>query len=930
VIEGGRSGERLFGRDAERDEISRLLERVRGGLSGVLVVRGEAGIGKTRLIDDGTATASDFEVLRVVGIESEMRLGFAALHQLLTPFLDDIDSLPRPQARALEAAFGMTDETASDPFLVGLASLTLVTTAASEERPLLIVVDDGQWLDHDSAAAIGFLARRLYADSVGLLVSMRDSADEPQRFDGLPELVLTPIAGDAAVAILDATVGGPLAEHVRAQLLAEARGNPLALVEFGRELSPDQLAGTAQVPEPLAVGRRLERLFLQQVHALPPETQQLLLVVAADTTGDPALIGRAGQELGIDDDAILPAQGRGLVELGRLVTFRHPMIRAAVYQGADPVERRRAHQALATVTDPERDPDQQAWHRSAATQLPDADVADELERAARRAESRGSRASSASLLARAAELTPDPGVRAARLIGAASADLTVGSIVSAQANLERARPDLEDPLLVARARQLEGAMVWLGSLPGGRSHADGSRNPGESVAMMLEATRALAAIDVRLARDAMLDTLPMALHFGGASGAVPIADVARAALSLRLPLTSEAEPVDLLLDALAGLMLDGYVAAAPLMRRALDACRTDPATQTVARRLARSCYLAFALSDDDAVGAVATQCAAISRDQGVFQALAEALNYSGIRQLRVGSLDEADEFFTEERELQAVMRRHTPTGAAAALILSAWRGREAEVREGVAALATRSQSIGLVRRWTVHAQLVLEVGLGNYRAAASLVREDWHHDLSLGGLRATDAVEAHVRNGDDAGASTALSHIAERATGNQSPLDLGLLARCEALLADDDGAEALFHTSVARLETAGANLHVARTRLVFGEWLRRQKRRRDAREQLTAALDTFESMGAGAFAERARVELFATGAKARKRVDETRLDLTPQESQIARLAAGGLTNPEIATRLFLSASTVDYHLRKVYRKLEISSRHDLGEALSPT
>ena len=406
----------LVGRELEQTEVGRVVEQAREGRSGVLVVRGDAGIGKTRLLDAVASTATDFDVVRLVGIESEMHLGFAALHQLLTPFLDGIDALPSPQARALEAAFGISDDVAPAQFLVGLAALTLITTAAATRRPLLIIVDDTQWLDQESGDALGFVARRLYADRVCMLVAMRDSIEDRRPFDGLPSLTLAPLSGPACVTLLDAAVSVRLADHVRVRLLAEAQGNPLALIEFGRELSPDQLAGAAPLPEPLAVGRRLERHFLRLVGALPAPTQRLLLVAAAEPTGDTAVIWRVGHHLEFDEQHLMPAQAAGLLELGPPVAFRHPLIRSAVYQGASSADRSRAHEALAAASDAERDPDRRAWHRAAAAQSPDGEVAAELDRAADRAAHRGSRAASAELLARAADLTPDTGERATRLL----------------------------------------------------------------------------------------------------------------------------------------------------------------------------------------------------------------------------------------------------------------------------------------------------------------------------------------------------------------------------------------------------------------------------------------------------------------------------------------------------------------------------------
>ena len=452
---------------------------------------------------------------------------------------------------------------------------------------------------------------------------------------------------------------------------------------------------------------------------------------------------------------------------------------------------------------------------------------------------------------------------------------------------------------------------------------------GEAVSIMLDAARAFAPLDIRLARDAVLDAIQMSVYFGDAS-AVPTVDVAQVARSFTLPEGTAPTTTDLVLDAIAETFAAGYTAAVPLLRDALFAALTDSETRRMLRPMSKACWVAFALSDDDALLTLASTCASTSREQGAFQVLPEALDYLALREVRVGTLNAADDYCTEIIEMHTVLRRESGTDKAAQLIVSAWRGREAEVRTEAASLAARATDLGLVRSYTDYAVAILELGLGNYQAASVRADEDWTPDLGFSGLRAADAVEAHVRSGNHGAARAALDHLTERATANQSALDLGLLARSRALLAGDDDAEDQFRESIVRLDASGGRHHVARTQLVYGEWLRRQKRRRDARIQLEAARDIFDSMGANGFAERARIELLATGAQARKRVDETRTDLTPQESQIARLAASGLTNPEIAARLFISANTVDYHLRKVYRKLDIKTRHELGSVLPVT
>jgi DNA-binding CsgD family transcriptional regulator len=652
----------------------------------------------------------------------------------------------------------------------------------------------------------------------------------------------------------------------------------------------------------------------------------MLLVAAAEPTGDTGSIWRAGRVLDFDENAIVPADAAGLLDVGPRVAFRHPLIRSAVYQGASHADRRRAHAALAEASDAAGDPDRRAWHRAAAAQSPDEEVAEELEQAARRARSRGSPAASADLLARAAQLTRDGEHRARRLLRAAGADVTAGNSVRARATLVQALPDLHDPLLLARARQFDAAIAFLDYLRGEEMGDDTLSQEGRIVSTMLAAARAFEPLDLGLARDAVLDAIQMAVYFGD-SNEVSTVEVAQVARSFKHPVGPAPRAAGLVLDAIAELIAEGYGAAGPMLRDALTALQHDPEIHGLPRHLARACWIAFALSDDDAARAFGTECVATSREQGAFRVLPEGLDLVGVRELRVGSLDLAEDLFTEVIGIQEVLRRRGP-GEACRLMVSAWRGRESAVRAEAAVLATRAPALGIVARWTDYALMILELGLGNYSAASSRAWGGWNQDVMFGALRAADAVEAHVRSGDGAEALRALEQLAERAAANLSDLDMGLLARAQALMACDSEAEAHFLESIAKLKACGAGLHVARSQLVYGEWLRRQKRRRDARAQLEAARELFASTGANGFAERARIELLATGARARRRVDETRLDLTPQEWQISRLAAAGATNPEIGARLFISANTVDYHLRKVYRKLDIKSRHELAHVVS--
>ena len=852
-----------------------------------------------------------------------MRLGFAALHQLLLPFLDEFDALPPLQARALRSAFGLGDEAAPDLFLVGLATLTLLAAAAAP-RGLLVVVDDAQWLDQETADVLGFVGRRLYADRIVLLVALRDPSQFDRSFEGLPHLRLEPLPEAAARELLDASVNATMADDVRAQILLAAAGNPLALLELGHDLSAQQLAGVELLPEPLPVSHHLEARFLRSMLALPADSQRLLLAVAAEPTGDIPLILRAGRDLGFDERAFDAATEAALLTVGATIGFRHPVIRSAVYQGASEPERRRTHAALATATNVDRDPDRRAWHRAVATAVPDEEVAEELEAAGARAQSHGRHAAASALFERAAELTPERDRRALRLLVSAFAALTAGNSAHAHHTVSRAIDDLDDPILLAQARRLQAGAQFLDSLPEASVGQGSPRRHEEIMKIMLDTVDSVAPVDIHLARETILDAIPMAVYFSGLT-TTTVQTASRVALSLPLPAGAVPTSTDLVLDALATLFVHGSGPAVAGLRRCLDALQADPGLPDLPRTMALGCWVAFALGDDEAVRNMAHELVMTSRERGVLQFLPESLNYLGQCELRAGSLAAADAYFAEQREIDALSRRNV-VAEVSQLTVAAWRGREDGVRSAATHLVPQvtELSIGLLFNWIEYAFIVLELGLGNYKAAARRKPGELGDDVSLGPFKAADEIEAHSRGGSADVAAARLKWLSDRALANESPLELGLLARCRALLADNDAAEHHHSESIGHLSASGATLHLARTQLLYGEWLRRQKRRRDAREQLEAALGTFEAAGADAFARRARLELLATGITARKRVDETRSDLTSQEEQIARLAATGATNPEIATRLFISPSTVDYHLRKVYRKLGIASRRELA------
>ena len=899
----------LVGRAVERQALDNVLASVRGGMSAVLVVRGVAGIGKTALLNDVVGAAHDLRVLRVTGLESEMNFRFAALHQLVIPLLDGVTALPAPQKDALLAAFGMTDGDAPDRFLVALAALTLLTSAATGGG-IVLVVDDAQWLDPESEAVLAFVARRLLADKIGVFVSVRVPTDRDLAIDVLPSLELGPLEPAAAAELMASIVDGAVDERVRRRVMNDAQGNPLAIVELTRELTPHAL-DAALLPRPLSLDRRLEARFLRQIRELPPATQRLLLTAAAEPTGNAALLWRAGATLDFNEGAAKEAEASDLLSFRPTISFRHPLIREAIYHGASDDDRRRTHAALASVIDVAVDPDRHAWHRAAAALAPDEDIAAELQSAAERARQRGGHASTAALLKQAAELTPDPTQRGLRLLQAAAADLIAGALPRAEATLELARPMLSDPSVSAQARRLEAAIQFL--------RCSGS----QAASTMLQAATELHEIDPHVARETAIEALQVAVLFGQ-YGQTHVLDVARAAGSLRLSEGEVPNSSDLLLDGLAEYFAAGGSAARPLLRRGIDALLADPGRREFHRRLSFGMWAAFAAGDNDAQDTISTEYVATARE-GALAYLPEALHYRGRQQMRCGTLTRAGQIFAEESDFEQMHERYD-SGIVGQLTVLCWQGDEAAARQLAAKLTAidRERSLGWTTATIGSALVALELALGNYSAAVADVPDDWRDNISVDMFTAADLIEARVRNGTPESAMPHLAWLQDRAMGTQMPLELGLLARSRALVSDDRSAETYYQEALTLLGQSAGDYHRARAQLVYGEWLRRQKRRRDAREQLRSAVATFEQEGAIGFADRARGELIATGERARKRVDETRDDLTPQEMRIALLAVEGDTNPEIAAKVFLSVSTVEYHLSNVYRKLGVSSRRALA------
>jgi DNA-binding CsgD family transcriptional regulator len=904
----------LLGRTGERQAFERLLTSIRSGQSAVLVVRGEAGVGKTTLLHYCARQASGIRVTRIAGVEAEMELPFAALHQLCTPMLARLDKLPEPQRNALRTAFGLAPGQPADRFLVGLAVLGLLS-AVAEERPLLCLVEDAHWLDAASSQVLGFVGRRLVADSVGIVFAVREPFTT-RFFDGLPELPLGGLDHEAAQALLGRAVPGRLDIRIRDRIIAETRGNPLALLELPQHMSAAELAGGFELPTAPDLSSRIQDQYVQRVKALPEATRRLILLAAADPVGDATLVWRAAHRLKIGNDALAPAQGAELLEIGAEVRFRHPLVRSAVYEAASPPERQRAHEALAEVSDPELDADRRAWHRALAAPGLDEEVAAALEHSAGRAQTRGGLASAAAFLERAAALTVDPTQRARRALAAAQAQHGAGAPEAAQALLASAQAGPLAPLQLAEAEVLRAEIAFT------------TNRGSDAPPLLLTAAKRLESLDVTLARETLLDALTAA-QFAGQLAPGVVRQVAEAARAAPWPPSPRAP--DHLLDGLAVMITEGHAAAAPLLQRALREFRTgDISANGGFRWLWLAEEAAQELWDHDTWLEFAVRQLQLVRDGGALAVLPLAFSAVIVAQIYAGELAAAASLIDEVKiATEATGSRLAPYGA---LILAAWRGRENDlvplVETTLEEVVPRGEGIGVSTCHWVTA--LLRNGLGQYEealAAAQQVIEprrtlDWPRNVTL-----PELVEAAVRSGHPKRARVALDQLAELTGPSGTDWGLGLEARCRAMLSGSDTAEPLYQEAIERLGRTRVRGEHARARLVYGEWLRREGRRVDARAQLRTAYDGFAGMGMDAFAERAKHELLATGETVRKRRAETREDLTPQEWQIASLARDGLSNPEIGERLFLSPRTVEWHLKKVFTKLGIRSRIGLHDAL---
>jgi DNA-binding CsgD family transcriptional regulator len=900
----------LTGRLSECRVLDRFVAGVRAGEGRALVLRGEPGVGKTALLDYLAGRAAGCLVAWAAGVQSEMELAFAGLHQLCAPMLDHAESLPDPQREALRTAFGLSAGPAPDRFLVGLAVIGLLSETA-RERPLVCVVDDQQWLDRASAQALGFAARRLAADPVGLAFAARVPG---QDVAGLPELVVEGLAEDDARELLASVLTGPLDARVRDRIIAETRGNPLALLELPRGLTPAQLTGGFGVSSAIPLDGQIEESFGRQLETLPAQTRRLLQLVAADPSGDPVLVWRAAGRLAIGAGAAGPAVDAGLAEFGARVRFRHPLVRSAAYRSASLQTRQELHGALAEATDPAVDPDRRAWHRAQAAPGPDEEVAAELEHCAGRAQRRGGLAAAAAFLERSAGLTLDPARRAQRALAAAQAKHRAGAPDAALGLLAVARAGPLDELQRTRADLLRAQIAFASS------------HGRDAAPLMLSAAKQLEALDVGLARQTYLEAFTAALFVGRLSPAV--GDVARAARMAPVPLAPPRAP-DLLLDGLALLVTEGYTAGTPALRRALLAFRSqDISVEEGLSWLWLAERAAMAVWDDETWHILASRHVKLARDAGALSELPLAVRSRILLHSHTGELEQGAALIAEAQVVaEATGSQLAPYGATG---VAAWRGREAEATELIAAnmegVTSRGEGRGITSQYSA---ALLHNGLGHYDkalAAAELVCE--YDDIGVLGWELTELVEAAVRSGQPARAAEALQRLSETTRASGTDWALGTEARSRALLSEGETAENCYREAIERLGRTRMRPAMARAHLVYGEWLRRENRRRDARAELRTAHGLFTTMGIEAFAERARRELLATGDTVRKRTVETASDLTAQEAHIARLAVDGHTNVEIGAQLFLSTRTVEWHLGKVYTKLGVGSRRELRRALA--
>jgi DNA-binding CsgD family transcriptional regulator len=906
-IVDGVSIHEMIGRAAECARLDELLHDSRSGRSTVLVLRGERGVGKTTLLDHAARRAGDCRVIRVRAAASEVEFAYAGLHLLCAPLLDELARLPPDQRGALERAVGQGSGPPPDPFPVAVAVLALFAGRA-EERPLLCTIDDAQWLDEPSARVLAFVLRRLRRPPVAFLLAERAPGELAELAD-LPRLPLGGLAAADARALFASAVPGRVDPAVVDRIVAETHGNPAALLELVRGTTSAELAGGFGIPGTGRPDGRIDEDALARVGRLSPDGRRLLLAAAAEPTGDPTLMWRAANQLGIPAEAADPLVSAGLLTVGPRLTFQCPALRSAVYGLADREQRRQVHRALAAAIDPGTDPDRRAWHLARAADGPDDELAAELARLADRAGERAGLAAAGAFLAKAALLSRDPATRVDRALAAAEATTDAGNPKAAECLLATAElGPLDEVRRAGLGRQR--ARIALAS---GRG--------GESVELLLRAARALEPSRPGLARQTCLEALAVSVLTGEHT-----ADVAAAAGD-GPPAPLSPGGMDLLLDGLVTRFTKGYAAAVEPLTRALEALSAESSDDQADGQLGRwvwpVCEVAADLWDDEAWQALATRRIRLARESGAVLVLPAALGSLALLDVHRGDFAAAAARADEADAVTAALG--VPASAAPRLVLAAWRGRPDPL---AGARCDGGEELGPASV-AGFAAAVRYNGFGRYAEALAAARDAVELDeLALHGWALVELVEAATRAGQPGAATLACERLTERTRLLGTDWALGIEARSRALLAEGAEAEELYREAVRRLGRSRIKVHLARAQLLYGEWLRREGRRTEARVPLRAAHELLAVMGADAFAERAHRELRATGEKARGRSVETPERLTPQESRIAFLARDGLTNPEIGSRLFVSPRTVEYHLHKVFAKLGIRSRNELHLVLA--
>jgi DNA-binding CsgD family transcriptional regulator len=917
----------LVDRKAECEAIDRLLDGARRGSSAVLVLRGPPGIGKSTLLDYAAAEAGGFAISRITGVESEVALGFAAIHQLLLPFFDGVGELPDPQRHALETVFGLADHGPPDSLLVFLAVLTLLDNAA-REQPTLLVIDDAQWLDDESARVLTFVARRLHADPVVMLFAVRDPGTRPTDiFDPLPQLDVGGLPSSDARQLLEWITGGPLDSDVADRLVEQTQGNPLALTEIARELSGEQLRGQVRLPEHLPVARSLQDQFVERIRLLSPAGQTLLLLASAERMGDPALLHRAASAMDVPwEEAIANIEAAGLAAFTPMVRFRHPLVRSAAYHAASATQRRQAHRALAHALHDEDDIDRRAWHLAAAAAAPDEDVARELEAAAGRVFGRGGIQAATEFLLRASDLTPDAELRVDRLLHAVRVRAAEGDAARAQPLLNAVLTRVHVGRQRAEAVWTQG-LIWLGE---GRAR--------EAVRVLARAVASIERYDDGFPLDALIaaeDAILYAGRLGDRSSRALVATTARRFLPEGDPLSS----TELLVRGVAIALLEGWTTAAPTVRDGLTRLRQEaeqsgslpspkvPERGVVLHLLAVSA--AACVFDDAALRAVSRSWVEFGERTRALATLPIALDITSVCEILAGRFRAAESAIAEAEGVLSLVGARGLIGepGLGQLLLHAYRGEE----EGTRAVAqertadAHERGSGVDLDFSHYALAMLELGSGRYEAALEHCRRiDLEDPFPPSTLALPTLIESALRCDDLVAANAAFARLSQRARASGTDWSQGLVSGMRALLAPDEDAEQFYLAALEQLTRCTVTFDRARAQLLYGEWLRRVRRRRDARPPLREALDFFEGIDARTFAERARRELAATGEHSRPRSDTTRDLLTPQEAEIARLVAEGKTNADIASQLFISRSTVEYHLGKIYRKAGVTSRTQLA------